>query len=149
MRKLRPAVPADIPSLLSLLRQLFTLEQDFSPDSDKQRRGLHMLMESSDAYVAVAEVAGEVVGMATIQIVISTAAGGFAGQIEDVVVSESHRGQGIGSALMDHLAAWAHDKELTRLQLLADRDNHPALSFYRKQGWSMTCLRALRMPLQG
>ena len=82
--------------------------------------------------------------MATLQVVISTAEGGPAGLIEDVVVGESHRGCGLGQALMDHLVAWAGERGLTRLQLLADRDNRPALDFYRKQGWTMTSLIALR-----
>jgi ribosomal protein S18 acetylase RimI-like enzyme len=143
MVKVRPAAPGDIDSLLHLLEALFTLEQDFEPDWDKQRRGLEMLLETADADVVVAERDGRVVGMATMQVVISTAEGGPSGLIEDVVVHESHRGQGIGRALMDHLVGLADQKSLTRLQLLADRDNQPALAFYEKLGWSNTRLIAL------
>lgn len=142
--KLRTAVASDIESLQHLLEALFTIEQDFTPDREKQRRGLELLLETRNAHVVVAEEAGKVVGMATLQLVISTAEGGPAGLIEDVVVDESHRGRGIGQALMDHLSAWAGERGLTRLQLLADRDNGPALDFYRKQGWTTTRLIALR-----
>ena len=143
--RLRPAVAADMDSLLDLLAALFTIEQDFTPDREKQRRGLERLLDAPDAHVVVAEEAGRVVGMATLQVVISTAEGGPAGLIEDVVVSESHRGRGIGRALMDDMIAWAGERGLMRLQLLADRDNSPALDFYRKLGWSTTRLIALRM----
>ncbi|MEJ2592726.1 MAG: GNAT family N-acetyltransferase, partial [Candidatus Thiodiazotropha sp.] len=105
---------------------------------------LERLLDAPDAHVVVAEEAGRVVGMATLQVVISTAEGGPAGLIEDVVVSESHRSRGIGQALMDDLIAWAGERGLTRLQLLADRDNQPALDFYCKQGWTLTRLIALR-----
>ncbi|MEJ2694083.1 MAG: GNAT family N-acetyltransferase [Candidatus Thiodiazotropha sp.] len=144
MLKPRAAEPADIESLLDLLEALFTIEQDFAPDRKRQRRGLEKLLAAKGAYVVVAEYEGEVVGMATIQTLISTAEGGPAGVIEDLVVSESHRGRGIGQAIMNHLLSWAEHKGLSRLQLLADRDNRPALKFYRKQGWSTTRLIALR-----
>ena len=144
MLKLRPALAADIDALLQLLDALFTIEQDFTPDRERQRRGIEMLLQAPDAYVAVAEHEGAVIGMATLQVVISTAEGGSSGLIEDVVVRESHRGRGIGQMLMNHLVAWAENRGLSRLQLLADQDNRPALDFYRKQGWSMTRLIALR-----
>ncbi|PVV07428.1 MAG: hypothetical protein B6D77_13945 [gamma proteobacterium symbiont of Ctena orbiculata] len=127
-----------------LLDQLFTIEQDFTPDKAKQRTGLELLLQSPHGYPLVAEHQGKVVGMATLQMVISTAEGGYAGLVEDVVVSESHRGEGIGQALMEHLTKWAVDKGLNRLQLLADQANRPALDFYHKQGWLTTGLIALR-----
>jgi GNAT superfamily N-acetyltransferase len=141
---IRQATVADIDSMSMLLAQLFSIEQDFSPDDSKQRLGLEKLLEASDAYLVVAEHDGDVVGMATLQVLISTAEGGLCGLIEDVVVSETCRGRGIGQALMDHLLQWAHKKELTRLQLLADRDNQPALVFYQSHGWSATNLIALK-----
>ena len=148
MVKLRPAVPADIDSLLPLLEQLFSLEQDFTVNPEKQQRGLELLMQSDNAYVVVAEQADDVVGMATLQILISTADGGRAGLIEDVVVSAEHRGSGIGRLLLEHLIDWAEQQGLTRLQLLADLDNQPALDFYTKQNWHRTRLLAFRKILQ-
>jgi len=141
---LREACSGDVDALIPLLDQLFSIESDFSPDPERQRRGLEALLQSATAYVAVAELAGELVGMATLQIVISTAEGGAVGWIEDVVVNASQRGRGIGKALLDHLIGWSQSRGLTRLQLLADRDNQPALDFYRKQGWAGTKLMALR-----
>ncbi|MET0072492.1 MAG: GNAT family N-acetyltransferase [Candidatus Thiodiazotropha sp.] len=147
--KIRQATAADIDTLSALLDQLFSIEQDFAPDHMKQRVGLEALLAVPDAYVAVADDDGEVVGMATLQVLISTAEGGRCGLIEDLVVSESYRGRGIGRALMDHLIRWADNNGLTRLQLLADRDNQPALAFYKKQGWSTTRLIALKkQPVQ-
>jgi GNAT superfamily N-acetyltransferase len=147
MLKLRPAERADIESLLYLLDALFTIEQDFVPDRNRQRRGLEKLLEATGAYAVVAEYEGEVVGMATIQTLISTAEGGPAGVIEDLVVSEAYRGRGIGQAIMNHLLYWAEQRGLSRLQLLADQDNRFALEFYRRQGWSTTRLIALRKNL--
>jgi GNAT superfamily N-acetyltransferase len=130
-----------------LLAQLFSIEQDFTPDEAKQRMGLEKLLAAADAYVVVAEQEGVVVGMATLQILISTAEGGRSGLIEDVVVGESYRGRGIGKRLMEHLVQWAARQGLTRLQLLADRQNQPALMFYQSQGWSTTNMIALKRQL--
>jgi GNAT superfamily N-acetyltransferase len=65
------------------------------------------------------------------------------------VVTERLRGQGIGAALLATLAAWAVQHGATRLQLLADGQNRPALDFYRKNGWLPTqliCLRKSDLP---
>ncbi len=147
MLRLRPAVAADIDSLSRLLDQLFSIEQDFKVNPEKQRRGLEMLLQGNAAYVVVAELAEEVVGMASLQVVISTAEGGKAGLVEDVVVSAGYRGRGIGRSLLQHLIHWAEQKGLKRLQLLADQDNQPALDFYQKQNWIRTRLLAFKMPL--
>ncbi|MCU7845131.1 MAG: GNAT family N-acetyltransferase [Candidatus Thiodiazotropha sp. (ex Monitilora ramsayi)] len=141
---IRQATATDIDAMSLLLDQLFTIEQDFSPDREKQRRGLQLLIDSPGALVVVAEEGDEIAGMATLQLVVSTAEGGRSGVIEDVVVSEPYRGGGIGHKLMDHLLSWAESQGATRMQLLADRDNQPALDFYQKQGWSLTRLVALR-----
>jgi ribosomal protein S18 acetylase RimI-like enzyme len=142
--KIRQATALDIDAMAMLLAQLFSIEQDFTPDKSKQRIGLEKLLRAADAYVFVAEANGEVVAMATLQVLISTAEGGRCGLIEDVVVQSAFRGQGVGQALMAHLVDWANIQRLTRLQLLADRDNQPALAFYKKQGWLVTNLIALR-----
>ena len=147
MLKLRPAVAADMDSLLQLLEQLFTIEQDFTFISDKQRQGLELLLQSGSAHLVVAELSGEVVGMATLQILISTAEGGRAGLVEDVVVSADHRGKGIGQSLLSDLTEWAEKNKLARLQLLADKDNQAALEFYSHQNWSQTSLLAFRKSL--
>ncbi len=85
--------------------------------------------------------------MCTVQILISTAEGGKAGLLEDLVVAKSWRGQGLGAALLAAAEAWSVKQGLTRLQLLADATNGLALGFYRRQGWSGTRLVALRKML--
>jgi ribosomal protein S18 acetylase RimI-like enzyme len=142
--KIRQATDADIGAMTHLLDQLFSIERDFEPDAGRQGRGLGMLLERADACVVVAERQGEVVGMATMQTLVSTAQGGHVGLLEDLVVDASCRGRGIGKAMVNRLLDWAAAKGLTRVQLLADRNNQPALAFYQSQDWSVTDLIALR-----
>lgn len=40
--------------------------------------------------------------------------------------------------------AWARERGLLRLQLLADRGNQAGLEFYRARHWHMTALVCLR-----
>lgn len=141
---IRQARERDVPAMVALLGELFSLEQDFHSDPQRQRRGLERLMAADSATVQVAVADGRVVGMATVQAVVSTAEGGEAGVVEDVVVDPACRGRGVGRALLASLEQWADRRGLTRLQLLADRDNHPALGFYENLGWSRTKLICLR-----
>lgn len=136
--KIRPAHPNDIPAMAGLLAQLFAIETDFTPDAERQARGLALLLQRPGARIFVAEADGQVVGMCTVQILVSTALGMEVGSVEDVVVDAACRGRGIGAALLRHLEAWAKATGLGRLQLAADRDNRPAIEFYRRQGWTHT-----------
>jgi GNAT superfamily N-acetyltransferase len=64
--------------------------------------------------------------------------------VEDLVVAEEERGRGIGRRLLDAIEAWARAEGAARLQLLADRENAPALAFYARLGWRSTRLIGLR-----
>ncbi|MDA3959905.1 MAG: GNAT family N-acetyltransferase [Planctomycetota bacterium] len=141
---IRPAQPADVDACVELLGTLFSIEQDFAPDPERQRNGLLMLINSPGA-VLVAEKDQRVVAMVTCQVLISTAEGGPVGILEDMVVAAAYRGRGIGSELLSSLATWARGAGLSRLQLLADRDNLAALDFYLKHAWDQTSLIALRL----
>ncbi len=88
--------------------------------------------------------AAGVVGMVTTQLVVSTAEGGPAALVEDMVVAPDHRMRGTGRWLLRAAEAWARERGATRLQLLADRNNDPALRFYRRMGWRSTDLVCLR-----
>lgn len=141
----RPANVADLDALVALLGVLFSIEADFRPDPARQRRGLaRMLADPRARVVLVAEAAGRAVGMATAQLVVSTAEGGPSALVEDVVVEDAWRGRGVGRRLMGALEAWAAVRGATRLQLLADRGNAPALGFYARLGWRPTRLVCLR-----
>lgn len=147
--KIRTARAEDVEDMVGLLGELFSIEKDFDVDTEKQRRGLNMMMNGNkpDSRIWVAEAQGRAVGMATIQTLISTAQGGKVGLVEDLVVAKGFRGAGIGSALLSAVEKWAEHNGLSRLQLLADGDNARALNFYGKHSWqknALVCLRKLQ-----
>ena len=142
---MRAARQEELEPMVALLRLLFAIEADFRFDAARQRRGLGLLLQDDRARVLVARVNGRVVGMCTGQVVISTAEGGPALLVEDVVVAPDHRGQGIGRALLTALTDWARGRGVRRLQLLADGNNGSALAFYDRLGWLATALVCRRL----
>jgi len=141
---IRPARTDDLSSMTSLLSELFTIETDFSPDIRRQRQGLADLMANAAASILVAVMDNRIVGMCSLQPLISTAEGGTVGMIEDLVVSAAFRRQGIGLALLKNIEQLAQQKNMHRLQLLTNRNNAAALSFYEKFGWHLTHMVAMR-----
>lgn len=150
MARITRAVRADLPELVALLDRLFSIERDFRPAAARQRRGLELLLAAPRrARVLVArDVHGRAVGLATAQLVISTSEGALSAWIEDVIVDEDQRRQGLGRALVRGLLGWARQQGATRAQLLVDTGNFPALSFYEGLGWQPTRLVARRVFLK-
>lgn len=144
--KVRDGRPDDLDALVGLLKTLFSIEVDFDVDESRQRRGLSMMLDGCGKHrcIKVAEADGRVVGMCSVQMLISTAEGGWVAMVEDMVVEELNRRTGIGSQLMKAIVHWARAHGATRLQLLADRTNFTALDFYDRMGWHPTRLICLR-----
>lgn len=142
------ATTADLPQLADLLSELFALESDFTPERDKQLRGLRLILDEPQlGKLFVLRVDGKVAGMANALITVSTAEGGKVLLLEDVIVSRAHRGGGYGRKLVEHVLAWAKRQGMTRVTLLADRDNTPALDFYRVLGFEGSHMTVLRKRL--
>lgn len=146
------AQQTDIPRLVDLLRDLFGVEADFAADAARQRRGLEMLLaaaaQGERVTVAVArDEHGLAMGMASAQLVISTAEGALSAWIEDVIVHPDFRGQGVGRLLLDHLLTWARAQGATRAQLVADTENAGAGMFYDGLAWQSTQLMVRRRSL--
>ena len=138
----------DLDQLADLLAELFTLESDFRPERDKQLCALRSILDDPAlGRLFVLRVGGEVAGMANALITVSTAQGGRVLLLEDVIVSREHRGGGLGRRLIEHVLAWASAQGMTRVTLLADKDNGAALDFYHKLGFELSHMTVLRKML--
>ena len=62
---------------------------------------------------------------------------GYKGMIEDVVVSESHRGKGIGRKLMEMLLERAQLKELDDILLFSGHHRTAAINLYKSLGFTL------------
>ena len=62
---------------------------------------------------------------------------GHKGIIEDVVVSEDHRGKGIGRKLMELLLDRAEESKLNDVLLFSGHHRTPAISLYKSLGFTL------------
>ncbi len=140
------AKSTDIAELVGLLSVLFSIEKDFHPNTNKQQKGLQLILENkATATIQVARVkTGKVIGMASAQLVISTAEGAASAWVEDMVIDATYRGQGIGKQLLENVGVWAKNKGATRAQLLVDIENIDAIGYYAHLQWETTQLQARR-----
>jgi GNAT superfamily N-acetyltransferase len=139
---------ADLEAMADLLGELFALESDFRPRREKQLAALRWILSHPEhGRLFVLRDAGGVAGMANALISISTAEGGPVLILEDVIVAADHRGGGHGRRLVEHVLAWAAGAGMSRVTLLADRDNDAALRFYRALGFEESAMVVRRRTL--
>lgn len=144
---IRMAYSDDILPMVDLLAELFTIEDGFTVDVVNQTRGLELLLQNPQSVVLVAEMQNRVVGMITLQRLISTAVGEYVGIIEDVVVSTAERGKGIGNKLIQAALEEADGRGWKRLALASDRRNSKAIAFYQKKGFQISPMGLMYRPI--
>ena len=143
--KVSQAAHGDLDQLADLLAELFTLENDFRPDREKQLRGLRLILDNTAlGRLFVLRDQGKVAGMANVLFTVSTAEGCRVAILEDVIIRSEYRGKGLGRWLVEHALAWVKAEGMARVTLLADRKNKAALDFYRKLGFERSHMAVLR-----
>jgi ribosomal protein S18 acetylase RimI-like enzyme len=148
MTQIRLATPDDIPRLCELLAILFTQEADFIPNLQRQARALALIIgnpEIGRLYCAVHS--GVIVGMVSLLFTVSTAAGGRAAWLEDMIVHPDSRGQGVGRRLLVHAISEAKAAGCLRVTLLTDETNEAAQRFYRRSGFQRSQMVPFRLGL--
>ncbi|MGD9968828.1 MAG: GNAT family N-acetyltransferase [Sulfuricurvum sp.] len=144
----RTASLEDIPSLCHLLDQLFSQETEFTPDSTHQTQGLKKIIENEQiGEIYIASKDNEIVGMVNLLYTVSTALGERVALLEDMVVDEKHRGEDIGSSLLEYVLTCSKEKGIKRITLLTDADNLSAHRFYEGMGFSKSSMIPLRIQL--
>lgn len=135
MLTLRPAQPADVPTLVELIRDLATYEKllhEVEADAD----ALHTHLFGAQALIEVimAEWEGEIAGFALFFHNYSTFLTKPGIYLEDLYVKPHLRGHGIGKALLAELARLAVERGCGRLEWSVLDWNAPAIGFYERLG---------------
>jgi GNAT superfamily N-acetyltransferase len=132
---IRPAVPADVPTIASLIRALAEYEKlAHEVVLDEARLQEHLFGPRPFAEVLIAEVEGRSVGFALFFHNYSTFLGRPGIYLEDLFVLPEYRGHGLGKALLAGLAQLAVERECGRLEWAVLDWNEPSIRFYESLG---------------
>ena len=131
---LRSATEADVPLIVTLVHELADYERladQCVADADSVRAAL---FESKSADAVLAEVGGNVAGYALFFRSFSTFLMRPGIYLEDLFVRPEFRRQGVGLALLRHLARHAVDRDYTRVEWSVLKWNQLAIDFYSRIG---------------
>jgi GNAT superfamily N-acetyltransferase len=137
MIHIRPATPADVPLIRSLIHELATYEREphsvLITDEQLLNDGF-----GPDRYYEclIAEYEGMPAAFALFFPIYSTWRGRSL-HLEDLFVRPQLRGKGIGKALLTRVAAIAMERNCARLQWDVLAWNQPAIDFYRSLNATM------------
>ena len=133
--EIRPTTDADVPIILSLIRELAEYER--APDAVvATEAGLRDVLfgPQPSAEVLLALENKEPVGFAVYFFNFSTWLGRPGLYLEDLFVRPTVRGKGYGRALLERLAQIAQERGCGRMEWAVLDWNDPAIQFYRKLG---------------
>ena len=132
---IRPATPADVPTILRFVRELAAFERE--PDAVEATEPMladALFGAQPAAEAVIAEGASGAVGFALFFHNFSTWKGRRGLYLEDLYVTPDARGAGVGAALLRQLAGLALDRGCARFEWSVLDWNEGALRFYRGLG---------------
>lgn len=149
---IRPAELSDISTLNRLLASLFQQEDEFTPNIEAQTQGLTEILQHPEmgqilVSCETSRPEQNIIGMVSLLFSISTALGGKVAWLEDMVIMDGYRQQGIGSALIQSAIDKAKHHGCKRITLLTDNHNTEAQIFYGKHGFQASSMQPYRLLL--
>ena len=130
----RKAVTSDMKQVLNLITELAIFEKEPNAveitEADLIAKGFG---ENPEFDCFVAESDQKVIGIALVYTRFSTWKGTVL-HLEDLIVSESTRGHGVGSALLDQVIIYGNKKGVKRICWEVIDWNTPAIDFYETKG---------------
>jgi GNAT superfamily N-acetyltransferase len=132
---IRPATEADVPVILSFIRQLAAYEK-LQHEAVATETSLRDTLFGAQRFaeVAIGALGTQPVGFVLFFHNYSTFLGRPGLYIEDLFVDENYRGRGFGRALFSYVACLAKERQCGRLEWSVLDWNQPAIEFYRKMG---------------
>lgn len=131
---IRKAVVADCPQILALVRELALYERAPDEVTVSLSEFIDAGFGAAPVWEAfVAETDGHIVGISLFYIRYSTWKGRRL-YLEDIVVTESMRGKGIGKLLFDETWKLCRERNYSGMVWQVLEWNEPAINFYKKYG---------------
>jgi GNAT superfamily N-acetyltransferase len=134
--KIRAATPADVPAIVSLIRDLAEYEKAapsaLSLTEDLLRESIFGTRPAVEALIAA--LGDEVAAYALFFHNFSSWRGRRGLFLEDIFVRPERRGRGIGKALFSEVTRIARERGCARMEWLVLDWNQTAIDFYKSQG---------------
>ena len=121
--------------LLADADRVYQIENDSFFEPWTKKRLIKEFENNSFLRHFVYEKDGEVLGFYIISIIADLV------EIFTIAVDRDHRGEGIGSMLLDHLIKYAHQVGATEIWLEASTKNIAAINLYQKYGFEIQTIR--------
>ncbi|HEY4127405.1 MAG TPA: GNAT family N-acetyltransferase [Gammaproteobacteria bacterium] len=136
--RIRPAAPADVSLILSLIRELADYEK-LAHEVQATEADLKTALFGArpHAECVIAELGGKPAGFALFFHNFSTFLAKPGIYLEDLYVKPELRGKGVGRALLAHLASLALRRGCGRFEWAVLDWNEPAIGFYKSLGANM------------
>ncbi len=137
----RPATSSDTAQVLSLLGEIMEHHGVAPPEPARLTVTICTILASSDHLLLVAEDRDQLVAMCALVFSQSTWSASPVCELQDMLVTESHRRTDVGRGLVRAAEEIARARGCSRLFLLAEYWNLDAHAFYRSLGLTeKTCL---------
>lgn len=135
MRTIRPARPDDLPALLPMVQAL-ALHHSDRPEASLDTLHRDLFGPCPWAQALLAETGGVLVGYAVLTRAVQLQFAKRTMDLHHLFVAETHRGQGIGTALVQAAIALAQTESCTRITVGTAPDNPRAAAFYPACGFA-------------
>jgi ribosomal protein S18 acetylase RimI-like enzyme len=129
--QIRTASRADAAVIACLIHELAQLDGE-APELGEDF--VVTYLELPGTYVLIAETGGRASGLLSCSIRPNLLHAGPICLIDELIVSESFRGQGIGSKLLDEAIRQAEAAGCVEISVSTLPDNQPAINLYRRHG---------------
>jgi GNAT superfamily N-acetyltransferase len=127
----RDAGPDDAPAIAGLLGEL-----GYPTTAEAFARRLDRLQREPSTWLFVADAGERAIGLAALRVLALVERDEPVGRLIALVVSASHRGQGVGRALVDHVEMRARREGCVQIDLSSSDRREGAHAFYRRLGFA-------------
>lgn len=147
---IRPARASDAASLRALMPRLADFDLPNGRDPDHLWRGdeklllAHLAGDAPDGFVLVAELDGELCGLAMVSLRPELLSGAPSAHLEALAVAKGAEGRGVATALLDHSEREAAERGARSMTLHVFGTNTRARALYARAGYDEELIRATK-----
>jgi ribosomal protein S18 acetylase RimI-like enzyme len=131
MIEIRTATLKDIPLIVRLIQELAATSGEESPINNAY---VEEYLAAPGSFVLLASDRGVISGLLSYSVRPDLYHAGLCCMVEELVVTQDKRSQGIGGALLQALLSQAQAEGWAEVSVGVMSDNHRALAFYRRHG---------------